>query len=249
MKKYLYITICFFFLFAGNAMSQCSDTPSCESLGYTKKVSDCSGDMIKCPFDLAKVFCSDSVGGGDGGVTPPVDCEGSWILPVEVHVKFVAGNFSEVWTPYAPTFSAYNHRLLGQEAIDTSLDVYGTDTNSQRKAGAGVNISPNAGYKAAFDFNLQMNKNRSCVGATPNSVNITMMLGPFGDNYLFYENGKLIRCYVQNLAANTSLPGYDAFNIVEYQSGSFGAEAANKPASWEKIKKYVLYLTYECGVK
>lgn len=37
----------------------CTTAPSCESLGYTGKASDCS-ISLKCPFDTSKVFCVDS---------------------------------------------------------------------------------------------------------------------------------------------------------------------------------------------
>ncbi len=36
----------------------CTPTPDCATLGYTKTASDCSGvAAIKCPFDTSKVFC------------------------------------------------------------------------------------------------------------------------------------------------------------------------------------------------
>lgn len=43
----------------GNAESiDCSATPDCASLGYTKSEADCSGKvMIKCPTDTSKVYC------------------------------------------------------------------------------------------------------------------------------------------------------------------------------------------------
>ena len=32
-------------------------TGDCTALGYTKSESECSGDIIRCPFDTSKVFC------------------------------------------------------------------------------------------------------------------------------------------------------------------------------------------------
>ena len=38
----------------------CTPTPDCVTLGYTKTASDCSGvASIKCPFDTSKVFCDE----------------------------------------------------------------------------------------------------------------------------------------------------------------------------------------------
>ncbi len=38
----------------------CTPTPDCATLGYTKTASDCSGvATIKCPFDTSKVFCDE----------------------------------------------------------------------------------------------------------------------------------------------------------------------------------------------
>ena len=62
--------------------SNCTSAPDCSSLGYTQTSSDCEGlDVIKCPFDTSKVFCSGeakkevSVGSilyGDGTVSDSI---------------------------------------------------------------------------------------------------------------------------------------------------------------------------------
>ena len=40
----------------------CTPTPDCVTLGYTKTASDCSGvAAIKCPFDTSKVFCEEKI--------------------------------------------------------------------------------------------------------------------------------------------------------------------------------------------
>lgn len=37
----------------------CATPPTCESLGYTKTLQDCSGlNSLKCPFDTSKVYCT-----------------------------------------------------------------------------------------------------------------------------------------------------------------------------------------------
>ena len=40
----------------------CTPTPDCATLGYTKTASDCSGvAAIKCPFDTSKLFCEEKI--------------------------------------------------------------------------------------------------------------------------------------------------------------------------------------------
>lgn len=41
----------------GTATAQCSDIPTCESLGYNEQTSSCVGKALKCPFDVNKAFC------------------------------------------------------------------------------------------------------------------------------------------------------------------------------------------------
>ena len=41
---------------------ECTPTPDCATLGYTKTASDCSGvASIKCPFDTSKLFCEEKI--------------------------------------------------------------------------------------------------------------------------------------------------------------------------------------------
>ena len=38
----------------------CAVAPTCEQLGYVQSSSDCAGakNILKCPFDLSKLYCS-----------------------------------------------------------------------------------------------------------------------------------------------------------------------------------------------
>lgn len=40
-----------------NSGAECSQTKSCESMGYTKSASDCQDGGIKCPWDASKMYC------------------------------------------------------------------------------------------------------------------------------------------------------------------------------------------------
>ena len=43
----------------------CVTPPDCGTLGYNKTTADCAGlDMLACPFDTSKVFCTAGGGGG-----------------------------------------------------------------------------------------------------------------------------------------------------------------------------------------
>src|SRR5574344_1672590 len=65
----LSLGLCLAFSLNMSANAQtCTAAPSCDSLGYTKSASDCTGEYLKCPFDNNKVFCggSSSSCGGSG---------------------------------------------------------------------------------------------------------------------------------------------------------------------------------------
>lgn len=55
--------------FANIAYAQtCTQTPSCEDLGYTMSSDDCkNGEGLKCPFDETKMYCPSSQDDEDGG--------------------------------------------------------------------------------------------------------------------------------------------------------------------------------------
>lgn len=56
----LYIYSLSLICLSSTAIAQtCAMPPTCESLGYAQKATDCGSDAksLKCPFDLSKVFC------------------------------------------------------------------------------------------------------------------------------------------------------------------------------------------------
>ena len=55
--------------FANIAYAQtCTQTPSCEDLGYTMSSDDCkNGEGLKCPFDETKMYCPNSQDDENGG--------------------------------------------------------------------------------------------------------------------------------------------------------------------------------------
>ena len=62
MTKYqFYLTLLTSIFFTTNFSSSLQAscvTGDCSALGYTKSENECSGDIIRCPFDTNQVFCS-----------------------------------------------------------------------------------------------------------------------------------------------------------------------------------------------
>ncbi|MDD4557015.1 MAG: hypothetical protein PHE89_06815 [Alphaproteobacteria bacterium] len=59
-KSYLFIFPLALLGTVTNSNAQtCTIPPTCDELGYSKSTSDCSGSMVKCPFDKSKVYCPD----------------------------------------------------------------------------------------------------------------------------------------------------------------------------------------------
>lgn len=40
-----------------NSGAECSQTKSCEAMGYTKSASECQDGGVKCPWDASKMYC------------------------------------------------------------------------------------------------------------------------------------------------------------------------------------------------
>lgn len=86
MKKYILTTICSALLAGSSATANaasCTPTPSCDSLGYTKTASQCSGmPSVKCPWDTAKMFCDEDPCTNVNQVIVPANASCSTYSPV-----------------------------------------------------------------------------------------------------------------------------------------------------------------------
>ena len=52
------MVLCSVFGFASGVMAEdCKPAPDCADLGFTQNAADCSGDALKCPWDLTKAAC------------------------------------------------------------------------------------------------------------------------------------------------------------------------------------------------
>ena len=58
------VIIAIFGLYTANASAQtCTVAPTCEALGFTKTVAECTGHTtLNCPFDNTKVYCDTACG-------------------------------------------------------------------------------------------------------------------------------------------------------------------------------------------
>ena len=76
------MALCSIFGFASGVMAEdCKPAPDCADLGFTQNAADCSGDALKCPWDLTKAACK----AGDESEDikediKPVPCAGGSIL-------------------------------------------------------------------------------------------------------------------------------------------------------------------------
>ena len=56
------MALCSVFGFASGVMAEdCKPAPDCADLGFTQNAADCSGDALKCPWDLTKAACKAGV--------------------------------------------------------------------------------------------------------------------------------------------------------------------------------------------
>lgn len=72
------MALCSVFGFASGVMAEdCKPAPDCTALGFTQNAADCSGDALKCPWDLTKAACK--AGEEEEGIKP-VPCAVGSIL-------------------------------------------------------------------------------------------------------------------------------------------------------------------------
>ena len=72
------MVLCSVFGFAPGVMAEdCKPAPDCTALGFTQNAADCSGDALKCPWDLTKAACK--AGEEEEGIKP-VPCAVGSIL-------------------------------------------------------------------------------------------------------------------------------------------------------------------------
>ena len=72
------MALCSVFGFASGVMAEdCKPAPDCADLGFTQNAADCSGDALKCPWDLTKAACK--AGEEEEGIKP-VPCAVGSIL-------------------------------------------------------------------------------------------------------------------------------------------------------------------------
>ena len=72
------MVLCSVFGFASGVMAEdCKPAPDCADLGFTQNAADCSGDALKCPWDLTKAACK---AGDESEDIKPVTCAVGSIL-------------------------------------------------------------------------------------------------------------------------------------------------------------------------
>ena len=119
------MALCSVFGFASGVMAEdCKPAPDCADLGFTQNAADCSGDALKCPWDLTKAACK----AGDESEDIKED-----IKPVPCAVGSILGNDQLCYEDKLPD---------GVKPVgivfdtDNKLAVALTDINSSGSAGS-----------------------------------------------------------------------------------------------------------------
>ena len=77
MKKYLLLGTSLIVASSAYAEFDCTKQPTCEDLGYLQTKEQCTGkNMLKCPFETDKVFCTGESSGGNAGTGQGCDAVG-----------------------------------------------------------------------------------------------------------------------------------------------------------------------------
>ena len=121
------MVLCSVFGFAPGVMAEdCKPAPDCTALGFTQNAADCSGDALKCPWDLTKAACK----AGD---------ESEDIKPVTCAVGSILGNDQLCYSPGTGTPDGVKPVGI---VFDTTnkLAVALTDINSSGSAGSSTMI-------------------------------------------------------------------------------------------------------------
>ena len=85
------MVLCSVFGFTSGVMAEdCKPAPDCADLGFAQNAADCSGDALKCPWDLTKAACK----AGD---------ESEDIKPVPCAIGAILGNDQLCYSPNTGT--------------------------------------------------------------------------------------------------------------------------------------------------
>jgi len=128
MKRAYLATLTITLLTATSAYAiNCKTIPTCAELGYTDEVKNCSGDSIKCPFDLTVGKCVGSGATvGQIGYFPYTVNDSKWI---KCDGRFLHKDaYPELYAVLKNTFGGWGSAFRVPDYAGDFVRVYGTDS-------------------------------------------------------------------------------------------------------------------------
>ena len=125
------------------AAINCSTLPTCESLGYTDTVTNCPGEVIKCPFDTAKGKCQRGPSVGDLKYSLNTANHNGWILcngqsldttKYAALYDIIKSNYGMDGTKFrVPDYRGFFLRAYGTASVNNTLSSFGGSANTSLK--------------------------------------------------------------------------------------------------------------------
>ena len=122
------------------AAINCGTLPTCESLGYTDTVTNCPGEVLKCPFDTAKGKCQRGPSVGDLKYSLNTANHNGWILcngqsldttKYAALYGIIKSNYGMDGTKFrVPDYRGFFLRAYGTASVNNSLSSFGGSANS-----------------------------------------------------------------------------------------------------------------------
>ena len=125
------------------AAINCGTLPTCESLGYTDTVTNCPGEVLKCPFDTAKGKCQRGPSVGDLKYSLNTANHNGWILcngqsldttKYAALYGIIKSNYGMDGTKFrVPDYRGFFLRAYGTASVNKPLSSYGGSENNSLK--------------------------------------------------------------------------------------------------------------------
>ena len=125
------------------AAINCSTLPTCESLGYTDTVTNCPGEVLKCPFDTAWGKCTRGPSVGDLKYSLNTANHNGWILcngqsldttKYAALYGIIKSNYGMDGTKFrVPDYRGFFLRAYGAASVNKSLSSFGGSENNSLK--------------------------------------------------------------------------------------------------------------------
>ena len=232
------------------AAINCGTLPTCESLGYTDTVTNCPGEVLKCPFDTAKGKCQRGPSVGDLKYSLNTANHNGWILcngqsldttKYAALYGIIKSNYGMDGTKFrVPDYRGFFLRAFGAASVNKSLSSFGGSENNSLKDpqkeqlpnATGWFEFPNPFSHIAYDGNL-ITYSKGAVGHDS-----TGMSG--GD---LYRGGVGVNRFTFNISKANSIYGGSHVIPANYAANVFIYSGVVSPVSSSMVQ----YRCNTCG--